>query len=136
RRLDAIAKIVNQIAKTQKLPAKHINQGFFDPSIWAHETRTVRVALFQAIEANEENSPSRAAFDRDMKDVAQRGIAIMRDKLAVGVTSVSTPLFTSDGRLLGALSVGLLSARYTEAMHEKIVSALQRAVTAAQERLA
>ncbi|WP_415578900.1 hypothetical protein, partial [Komagataeibacter xylinus] len=32
RRLDAIAKIVNQIAKTQKLPAKHINQGFFDPS--------------------------------------------------------------------------------------------------------
>ncbi|WP_239020843.1 hypothetical protein, partial [Novacetimonas maltaceti] len=36
RRLDAIAKTVNQIAKTQKLPAKHINQGFFDPSIcWA-----------------------------------------------------------------------------------------------------
>ncbi|WP_206752350.1 hypothetical protein, partial [Acetobacter estunensis] len=33
RRLDAIAKTVNQIAKTQKLPAKHINQGFFDPSI-------------------------------------------------------------------------------------------------------
>ncbi|WP_219811427.1 hypothetical protein, partial [Novacetimonas maltaceti] len=32
RRLDAIAKTVNQIAKTQKLPAKHINQGFFDPS--------------------------------------------------------------------------------------------------------
>lgn len=34
RRLEAIAKTVNQIAKTQKLPAKHINQGFFDPSIW------------------------------------------------------------------------------------------------------
>ncbi|WP_181418506.1 hypothetical protein, partial [Komagataeibacter xylinus] len=33
-RLDAIAKIVNQIAKTQKLPAKHINQGFFDPSTY------------------------------------------------------------------------------------------------------
>ncbi|TCW19448.1 hypothetical protein EDC20_1661, partial [Gluconobacter oxydans] len=29
---EAIAKTVNQIAKTQKLPAKHINQGFFDPS--------------------------------------------------------------------------------------------------------
>ncbi|MBV0890156.1 hypothetical protein KTQ54_16860, partial [Komagataeibacter oboediens] len=32
RRPEAIAKTVNQIAKTQKLPAKHINQGFFDPS--------------------------------------------------------------------------------------------------------
>ncbi|WP_238706768.1 hypothetical protein, partial [Acetobacter tropicalis] len=29
---DAIAKTVNQIAKSQKLPAKHINQRFFDPS--------------------------------------------------------------------------------------------------------
>ncbi|WP_284265613.1 hypothetical protein, partial [Gluconobacter japonicus] len=34
RRPEAIAKTVNQIAKTQKLPAKHINQGFFDPSRW------------------------------------------------------------------------------------------------------
>ncbi|MBB6458528.1 hypothetical protein, partial [Acetobacter lovaniensis] len=31
-RPDAIAKTVNQIAKSQKLPAKHINQRFFDPS--------------------------------------------------------------------------------------------------------
>ncbi|PYD71528.1 hypothetical protein, partial [Novacetimonas hansenii] len=34
RRPDAIAKTVNQIAKSQKLPAKHINQRFFDPSIF------------------------------------------------------------------------------------------------------
>ncbi|MCG4274960.1 hypothetical protein, partial [Acetobacter senegalensis] len=27
-------KTVNQIAKSQKLPAKHINQRFFDPSIF------------------------------------------------------------------------------------------------------
>ncbi|MFT9165145.1 MAG: IclR family transcriptional regulator C-terminal domain-containing protein [Komagataeibacter saccharivorans] len=122
-----------QIHEGEHLPLKASSAG---KTIWANETRTVRVALFQAIEATDENSPGRAAFDRDMKDVAQRGIAIMRDKLAVGVTSVSTPLFTSDGRLLGALSVGLLSARYTETMHGKIVSALRRAVVAAQERLA
>ncbi|WP_206752347.1 hypothetical protein, partial [Acetobacter estunensis] len=41
RRLDAIAKTVNQIAKTQKLPAKHINQGFFDPSTFSTSSRPV-----------------------------------------------------------------------------------------------
>ncbi|MCX2562288.1 hypothetical protein OQ252_12915, partial [Acetobacter farinalis] len=32
RRSKALQKTVNQIAKTQKLLAKHINQRFFDPS--------------------------------------------------------------------------------------------------------
>ncbi|WP_284266540.1 hypothetical protein, partial [Gluconobacter japonicus] len=49
RRPEAIAKTVNQIAKTQKLPAKHINQGFFDPSNLLHKSGDFRdfLSLFR-----------------------------------------------------------------------------------------
>ncbi|WP_211512456.1 hypothetical protein, partial [Gluconobacter cerinus] len=42
-------RTVYQIAKSQKLRAKHINQGFFDPSKWSiHEIRRLVVKIIQA----------------------------------------------------------------------------------------
>ncbi|WP_211570033.1 hypothetical protein, partial [Gluconobacter kondonii] len=57
-------KVVNQIAKTQKLPARHLNQGFFDPSICI--PRSCGVALHKsAVGIPVRGEPSQTGLERD-----------------------------------------------------------------------
>jgi IclR family acetate operon transcriptional repressor len=77
----------------------------------------------------------RAALERDLARVRERGYALSQEELELGFVAVGAPVYGADGRVAAAISVGGPRARLTPAAIGALARRLPVAAARVSERL-
>jgi DNA-binding IclR family transcriptional regulator len=77
----------------------------------------------------------RSALDRDLARVRDRGYALSQEELEPGFVAVGAPVYSADGRVAAAISVGGPKVRLTPDVIASIARRLPRAAARISERL-
>ena len=77
----------------------------------------------------------RAALERDLARVRERGYALSQEELEPGFVAVGAPVYAADGRVVAAISVGGPRVRLTPETVAKVACRLPLAAARVSERL-
>jgi DNA-binding IclR family transcriptional regulator len=77
----------------------------------------------------------RAALDRDLARVRERGYALSQEELEPGFVAVGAPVYSADGRVAAAISVGGPRVRLNPEVIAAIARRLPQAAARISERL-
>ena len=69
-----------------------------------------------------------SVLDRQLRLVRERGYAVIRNELEPGLVSVAVPVFSSNGKILAAMSVTGPAERITEAEEARIAGVMKREI--------
>ncbi|MFI9048539.1 IclR family transcriptional regulator [Streptomyces sp. NPDC053427] len=101
-------------------------------ALLAHQPETVQQAVLASTLARltERTITSAAALRRELAEVVERGFAVAREELELGLRAVAAPVRARDGAVVGAISVSVPAYRLAE---ERLAEVVERTVAAAGE---
>jgi len=68
--------------------------------------------------------PPKAAFMKDLADIRERGYALTHGQKIEGAVGLAAPLFNSERRVIGALSITVPKARFSQKGHARLAKLL------------
>jgi IclR family acetate operon transcriptional repressor len=77
----------------------------------------------------------RSLLKKQLDDIRRAGVAVARDEREQGLSSVSSPIFGREGRLVGTMSVSVPSFRLDEHSEQRMVEATRRTAAVLSGRL-
>jgi DNA-binding IclR family transcriptional regulator len=83
----------------------------------------------------EETNTNKKRLHRELEQVRKRGYAMNKEESHHGAIYIATPIFRGNGKVAGAMNVGLPTTRYSEAKKDEIVNLLKQACFRLSEEL-